>query len=369
MSEKSCIDLDDVDTDSLESTVKKTPTTNIEPRESVQVYESFNHIEDFLKFDNIVFSLLDSFVFLHKKKNWCNQLFDIIDEITGDLIELEIIQTHSKNFNKIISQIEIGIKNNKIIVIDVTKSIKNLEIIIISLLNKEIKSLWVIGHISDIESRVLSLFDSILVYDMPKTQFDTLREVIPLSTSLEREMRKDIDSTYGTKLLVYVDTNRVLGLPLLDHNPFITHQGKKDIRMLDYQIVLTELTKFVFKQLPKWLPKNNEDKESNEKQIKSTEIALDKDKFDEYYNNDRLNDIINETYAKKYLYKMQSLVKQIETHGKNLDDLNEKKAELDIHTPPHINRSIERQEDEIQKKSIELTDMLSEIYERKIILR
>lgn len=329
---------------------------------SIQVYEEFQYIEDLFSYNNIILHLASSPVFIHKKKTWSDNLINIVSKLIGEYIDIEIIKTHDKKFNKFISYSDVtGKSNKKLIILDITKSVKNLEHIITTLLIKGINNLWLTSTLSDIDSKVLSFFDTFFIYDMPSSEFDTLKSAIPISNVIIENMEENTDSTYARNLLVYIDTNKIIGLPPLDKNPFVTTQGTKEIEMIDITLDIIDATKLLFETIRKIR------KTPDNSQIEN-EDYLTKKTFYEYYDNNKLKEIINEAYAKKHLRTIQSITKQIYTHIQNLNDLNEKKAEFGAYMPPHFNREIDRQTEELNNKSKELESMLSDIYGKEIKL-
>lgn len=139
-----------------------------------------------------------------------------------------------------------------------------------------------------------------------------------------------------------------------------------------YMPIIVEATKFVFNEVGKWLeharqrsgkttPEPSEDV-SEEKGPKLTQqdfAALAANPVD-------LLAAINVQKSETDAYVIKGLVDQIQTHRRNLIDLEATETEYGALTPQHVKRAIEREASGFVEKSQRLKNLLEQIYGRKI---
>ncbi|NEP20824.1 hypothetical protein [Moorena sp. SIO3I6] len=136
--------------------------------------------------------------------------------------------------------------------------------------------------------------------------------------------------------------------------------------------VIVKATKFVFNEVGKWLQQvqtrsSNITPESSELALPENAPLLTQQQFAVLEANpSHLMAVINVELAKTNAYEIESLVKQIQIHRRNLVDFETAETELAVLTPPHIKRGIEREATEISKKSVRLKALLEQVYGRRI---
>jgi hypothetical protein len=136
--------------------------------------------------------------------------------------------------------------------------------------------------------------------------------------------------------------------------------------------IIVEATKFVFDEVGKWIDdvrqrskKDISEPIKNKADMKAPKLTQ-KDFAYLEANPPELVAAINIHSAKTDVYEIRGLVNQIQTHRRNLIDLETTEAEYGPLTPQHIKRGIEREADAIIEKSTHLKSLLEQVYGRRI---
>lgn len=139
-----------------------------------------------------------------------------------------------------------------------------------------------------------------------------------------------------------------------------------------YMPIIVEATKFVFDEVGKWIDAARQ--RSKKSVSESADVTVDsrapkltqQDFAALQANSSALKAVINVRFAQADAYEIRGLVNQIQTHRRNLVDLETTEAEYGSLTPQHIKRGIEREADAIVEKSTRLTCLLEQVYGRRI---
>ncbi len=136
--------------------------------------------------------------------------------------------------------------------------------------------------------------------------------------------------------------------------------------------VITEATKFMFDEVGKWI--DDVRQRSKKTSIESTDnvasnqaSSLTRQDFIALEANPKgLESSINVHLAETDAYEISGLVKQIQTHRRNLVDLETAEAKYGALTPLGVKRDIEDEADAIVEKSARLKRLLEQVYGRRI---
>lgn len=136
--------------------------------------------------------------------------------------------------------------------------------------------------------------------------------------------------------------------------------------------VITEATKFMFDEVGKWI--DDVRQRSKKTSIESTDNVasnqasrLTRQEFITLEANpEELKSSIDIRLAETDAYEIRGLVKQIQTHRRNLVDLETAEAKYGALTPPGVKRDIEDEADAIVEKSARLKNLLGQVYGRRI---
>jgi hypothetical protein len=139
-----------------------------------------------------------------------------------------------------------------------------------------------------------------------------------------------------------------------------------------YIPIIVEATKFVFDEVGKWI--DDARQRGKKPVLESTNTALDvktpqltQQEFSALEADpSKLEAAINVRSAQVDAYEIQGLVNQIQTHRKNLVDLETTEAEFGPLTPQYVKRSIEHEADAIVEKSTRLKSLLEQVYGRRL---
>jgi len=147
--------------------------------------------------------------------------------------------------------------------------------------------------------------------------------------------------------------------------------------------IIVEATKFLFNEASQWLADVRKKAHPERKESASAKPAtpatasnvepatelppLDIQQFSVLEGNAKaLQATLNRAAAETNAYAIKGLVEQIQTHRKNLTDLEVVEAEYGALTPQHIKRGIEREATAIIEKTQQLQDLLSLVYQRRV---
>jgi len=130
--------------------------------------------------------------------------------------------------------------------------------------------------------------------------------------------------------------------------------------------VIVEATKFVFNEAGKWIDsvRKKAPAEESTKEIKMT-LPMNEPEFLQLKDNlPALTAMMDSSVAEANAYVIKGLVEQIQTHRKNLTDLEAQAAELAVLTPVHVKRGIEREAQNILEKTSRLVELLAQVYRK-----
>jgi len=136
--------------------------------------------------------------------------------------------------------------------------------------------------------------------------------------------------------------------------------------------VITEATKFMFDEVGKWI--DDVRQRSKKTTIESTDNVVinqasrltKQDFITLEANPNELQSLINIRLAETNAYEIRGLIKQIQTHRRNLVDLETAEAKYGALTPVGVKRDIEDEADAIVEKSARLKSLLELVYGRRI---
>ena len=128
------------------------------------------------------------------------------------------------------------------------------------------------------------------------------------------------------------------------------------IDITPYVPLLVSAAKYLASSAAQWMSKRTPDERDQSKK-RLRQFIDDPEMIRKYANARR---------AEASAHTLEQLLIQISTHQKALADLTTQKAELDIHTPPHVNRSIERNQAEIEEKTERVKLLFEEIFDSKL---
>jgi hypothetical protein len=136
--------------------------------------------------------------------------------------------------------------------------------------------------------------------------------------------------------------------------------------------IIVEATKFMFDEVGKWIDDVRQRSKKTPTEL-TENVATDQttkltrhDFVNLEANPKELESSINIRLAETDAYVIQGLIKQIQTHRRNLVNYEGAEAEYGILTPPHIKRGIEREADAIVEKTAHLKSLLEQVYGRRI---
>lgn len=139
-----------------------------------------------------------------------------------------------------------------------------------------------------------------------------------------------------------------------------------------YIPIIAEATKFVFDEIGKWI--DDVRQRGKKPVLESTNVAVDvnapkltqQDFSILEADPSKLESAINVRSAQVDTYEIRGLVNQIQTHRRNLVDLETTEAEYGPLTPQYVKRSIEHEADAIIEKSARLKSLLEQVYGRRL---
>lgn len=136
--------------------------------------------------------------------------------------------------------------------------------------------------------------------------------------------------------------------------------------------VIVEATKFIFGEVSKYIDQVRSHSKGDPVGampvvLRQNPSVLTREDFSQLESEpNNLLEVINRQLAETHLYEVESLVKQIRVHRKNLLDHEATQSEFGALTPPHIRRGIEHETHQITEKSLSLKKLLEAIYGKRI---
>ncbi|MBN1618493.1 hypothetical protein JW887_04070 [Candidatus Dojkabacteria bacterium] len=300
---------------------------------AVRFYPDPITITDLLTVENFYLTLIQSFIFIHNKKDASDHLIDLIKTFMGSLCEFETLQIHTIDSNAIIEQVQSQKKEaNKyrIYLIDLTGAIQDIQMFCIrlsSVIKGCLHGVWIKGYISDLNPSIISLFDSLFVFDLSDKEYDILRTVISLPVDIAEQMRTTTNRIFSSnKVLFFINYRQVKNVPKFDQNPKVLKltKGENLMSITAFMPVIVEASKFIFNEVSKWI--DDIRKKASSKEVKMDLPESIKQIIANESNPAKIATLIDSAATADDIEEMESLMKQIKTTKELLLKLEEQEV-------------------------------------------
>jgi hypothetical protein len=147
---------------------------------------------------------------------------------------------------------------------------------------------------------------------------------------------------------------------------------RKQMDLVPYVPIIVEATKFVLKEVDKWIDNVRSHSSNNipsSASLKDPILAIPMPSAELSASSSDLSAfaaLMDQSAASTNAYQIKSLVSQIQTHYKNFVDYQSTEATMGQLTPPHIRRGMELEANSIVAKLDRLKSLLAEVYKKKM---